>query len=103
MIADVSDKGVPAALFMMIAKALLKNALLRGESPARAMEDLNNQLMENNEEHQFVTMWAAVIDLKTGKGLACIAGHERPVLKRAGGGVVGKRGRKESSGGLGNR
>nr|MCR5626075.1 serine/threonine-protein phosphatase [Lachnospiraceae bacterium] len=85
VIADVSDKGIPAALFMMIAKALLKNELMKGESPAQALSSLNEQLMENNESHQFVTIWTALIDLRTGKGVACNGGHERPVLKRAGG------------------
>lgn len=84
VIADVSDKGVPAALFMMMAKMLLKAELKNGKSPAQAFRSVNERLIENNAAMQFVTIWAAVLDLRTGEGLASNAGHEKPVLKRAG-------------------
>ena len=85
VMADVSGKGVPAALFMVIAKTLIKNCLLTGDSPAEALSSTNDQLAECNESDMFVTVWLAVIDLKTGKGMAANAGHEHPALRRAGG------------------
>ena len=85
VIADVSGKGVPAALFMVIAKTLIKNRLQTGESPAQALSIVNNQLCEGNESQFFVTVWLAVIDLETGDGLEVNAGHEYPALRRAGG------------------
>ncbi len=85
VIADVSGKGVPAALFMMITKTLLKNAAQSGFSPGEAMESLNNQLLENNEAEMFVTVWLGIYEISTGKLTAANAGHEYPALKRAGG------------------
>ncbi len=85
VMADVSGKGVPAALFMVISKTLIKNRLLAGDSPAEALSNVNDQLCEGNEAGMFVTVWLAVIELSTGKGVAANAGHEHPVLRRAGG------------------
>ncbi len=85
LIADVSDKGVPAAMFMLITKALLKNALQSGLTPGRALESVNNQLCENNRAGMFVTAWAGVLTLSDGKLLCANAGHEYPVLCRKGG------------------
>ncbi len=85
VMADVSGKGVPAALFMVIAKTLIKNRMLAGDSPAQALANANKQLCEGNEAEMFVTVWLALIDLKTGKGIAANAGHEHPALRRAGG------------------
>lgn len=85
VMADVSSKGVPAALFMVIAKTLIKSHLQSGESPAEALMNVNDQLAENNEADFFVTVWAAVIEISTGKGVAVNAGHEHPALRRAGG------------------
>ena len=82
VMADVSGKGVPAALFMVIAKTLIKNRALLGESPAQILENVNNQLCDGNEAELFVTVWLAVIDLTTGKGIAANAGHEHPVICR---------------------
>ena len=82
VIADVSGKGVPAALFMVIAKTLIKNRLQTGESPAEALTIVNNQLCEGNESHFFVTVWLAVIDLETGDGYEVNAGHEYPAIRR---------------------
>ena len=86
VIADVSDKGIPACMFMMMAKTLLKIQLQAGKRPAEAMAGVNAQLMENNENRQFVTIWAAVLELSTGRGVEANAGHEHPALRRAGGG-----------------
>ena len=85
VIADVSGKGVPAALFMMISKALIKNRVMAGDSPSLALSNVNEQLCEGNEAEQFVTVWLAVIELSTGHGIAANAGHEHPALRRADG------------------
>lgn len=84
LIADVAGKGVPAALFMVIAKTLIKNRALMGGTPSEILEYVNTQLCENNETNMFVTVWMAIIDLKTGKGLAANAGHEHPVRQNKG-------------------
>ena len=85
VMADVSGKGIPAALLMMISRTLIKTHLQNGESPAQALTGVNNQLCETNDADFFVTVWLASIELSTGKGLAANAGHEHPVLRRAGG------------------
>ncbi len=85
VMADVSGKGVPAALFMVIAKTLIKNRAQLGGSPSEVLEYANEQLCEGNDEGLFVTVWLAIIDLTTGKGLAANAGHEHPAIRRAGG------------------
>lgn len=85
VIADVSGKGVPAALFMMTAKTMLKDYLLTGCDPAQALQRMNGQLGRKNPSMMFVTVWVAVVELSTGRGLACNAGHENPALRRAGG------------------
>ena len=85
VIADVSGKGVPAALFMMITKTLLKNEAQSGASPKSVLESVNNQLLENNEAGMFVTVWFGLYEISTGKLTAANAGHEYPALKRADG------------------
>ena len=86
VIADVSGKGVPAALFMVIAKTLLKNAAQTGLSPGAVLEKVNNQLCENNEAEMFVTVWLGIYEISTGKLTAANAGHEYPAIRRSGGG-----------------
>ena len=85
VMADVSGKGVPAALLMMVSRALIKSSLQNGNSPAKALASVNNQLCEGNDADFFVTVWIAVLEISTGKGIAANAGHEHPVLRRAGG------------------
>lgn len=85
VVADVSGKGVPAALFMVIAKTLIKNGALMKRSPSQVLQYANEQLCEGNEAELFVTVWMAVIEISTGKGLAANAGHEHPAIKRADG------------------
>jgi len=80
VIADVSGKGVPAALFMVIAKTLIKNRLMMGESPADVLMNVNSQLCEENDAEMFVTVWTAVLDLDTGEVVEANAGHEYPAL-----------------------
>ena len=82
VMADVSGKGVPAALFMVIAKTLIKNRAQQGDSPAEILKNVNEQLCEGNEAQLFVTVWAAIIEISTGRGLAANAGHEHPVIRR---------------------
>lgn len=84
VMADVSGKGVPAALFMVIAKTLIKNAAQHGLSPAEVLTSVNKRLSEGNDTGFFVTVWLAIINLKTGEGVAANAGHEHPVLCRKG-------------------
>ncbi len=86
VIADVSGKGIPAALFMMVSKTLIKNQLMSGQDPASALERVNQQLCERNSSMMFVTVWLALIEISTGKCLVCNAGHESPAIRRAGGG-----------------
>ena len=85
VMADVSGKGVPAALFMVIAKTLIKNHAQRGESPSEILFNVNNQLCDGNEMEMFVTVWLAIVELSTGRGVAANAGHEHPAICRAGG------------------
>lgn len=85
VMADVSGKGVPAALMMMMARVLIKSSLQNGKSPEEALESVNNQLCEDNDAGFFITVWVGVLEISTGKGIAVNAGHEHPVLRRAGG------------------
>lgn len=85
VIADVSGKGVPAALFMVIAKTLLKNCAQAGVSPKAVLEKVNDQLCENNEAEMFVTVWLGILEISTGSLTCANAGHEYPALKRADG------------------
>ena len=84
VIADVSGKGVPAALFMMISKILVQNYALTGRSPAEVLRAVNNQICANNREEMFVTVWFGILDTETGKITAANAGHEYPVVMQCG-------------------
>lgn len=85
IIADVSGKGVPAALFMVIAKTLLKNQTQMGGTPHEILESVNNQLCENNQSEMFVTVWLGIMEISTGKVIAANAGHEYPAIRKADG------------------
>ena len=82
VIADVSDKGVPAALFMMSAKMIISSHAKMGKSPKDVLEAANAALTSNNNEKMFVTVWLGILDLKTGLLTAANAGHEFPVLRQ---------------------
>ena len=84
-IADVSDKGVPASLFMVISKTLLQNHAQTGGSPKEIMTYVNNQLCQNNESFMFCTAWLGILDLTNGRLIASNAGHEYPAIRRADG------------------
>ena len=81
VMADVSGKGIPAALFMMVARTLIKNRALLGGSPSEILHDVNDQLCEGNVAELFVTVWLCIIEISTGKGVAANAGHEHPVTR----------------------
>ena len=85
LVADVSGKGIPAALFMMISKTILQSCAMLGKSPAEVLDKTNQALCTNNLVEMFVTVWIGILEISTGKLLAANAGHEYPVLRRAGG------------------
>ncbi len=80
VIADVSGKGVPAALFMMISKQALRNIALQGGKPSEVLFYVNNHLCENNPNEMFVTIWFGILSISTGEILASSAGHEYPII-----------------------
>lgn len=84
VVADVSGKGVPAALFMVISKTLLKNHAQNGLSAREILETVNDKLCENNKAEMFVTVWLGILDIPSGKLTCANAGHEKPALCRAG-------------------
>lgn len=82
VIADVSGKGVPAALFMMISKTILRHNLMRGYSPAEAMMRTNEELCANNPLDMFVSCFCGILDLDSGVFQFSNAGHEPPAVKK---------------------
>ena len=86
VIADVSGKGIPAALFMMRAKTAVRGLLESGGEPEEVLRKANGMLCEGNDAEMFVTVWLGIVDLETGEVRCANAGHEYPALKRAGGG-----------------
>lgn len=86
VIADVSGKGIPAALFMMASKIILSNYAKAGKSPAQILMDANDDISNNNKLEMFVTVWLGILEISTGKLTAANAGHEYPVWKRPDGG-----------------
>ena len=85
VIADVSGKGVPAALFMMSSKMLIKSYSLFNGTPAEILGAVNDRICENNADNMFVTVWLGILEISTGKLTCCNAGHEDPVIRRADG------------------
>lgn len=83
-IADVSGKGIPAALFMVIAKTILKNEINMGTSPADTFTKANHMLSEGNDNAMFVTAWLGIINLETGVLTYVNAGHNPPLIKHNG-------------------
>lgn len=81
VIADVSGKGVPAAMFMTISKIILSNTAKLGKSPSETLENANTAICPNNTEEMFVTVWMGILELSTGILTASNAGHEYPILK----------------------
>ena len=85
VIADVSDKGVPAALFMMASKIMVQNYAMMGYSPKEVLTRVNRQICSNNQDEMFVTVWLGILDLKTGLLTASNGGHEKPIIKKPNG------------------
>ena len=85
VIGDVSGKGVPAALFMMVTNILITDRTLMGGTPAEILNFVNANICAHNKAEMFVTVWLGILELSTGKLTAANAGHEYPVIKRAGG------------------
>ena len=79
-ICDVSGKGVPASLFMMRGKELIKSKLLSNNSIENVLYDVNNSLLNNNDEGLFITAFVGVIDLVKDELTFVSAGHERPFI-----------------------
>lgn len=86
VIADVSGKGIPAALFMMVTNILIRNRAIVGGTPAEVLSYVNNDLCDHNKADMFVTVWLGMLEISTGKLIAANAGHEYPVIYRKNGG-----------------
>jgi sigma-B regulation protein RsbU (phosphoserine phosphatase) len=84
VMADVSGKGIPAALFMVISKTVIKNTVQTGQSPAEVFNIVNKMLLEGNETNMFVTAILGYLDIPTGKFSFANAGHNPPIIKKAG-------------------
>ena len=80
-IADVSGKGVPAALFMSVSKTMIKNRTKVGGTPAEILNDVNKWLCEGNDNMMFVTVWHVILTVSTGELICANAGHECPVVR----------------------
>ena len=80
-VADVSGKGVPAALFMMASKIILANNAMMGLSPAQVLSATNDAVCSNNPQEMFVTVWLGILEISTGILRAANAGHEFPAVK----------------------
>ena len=84
VIGDVSGKGIPAALFMMVTNILISDRTMMGGTPGEILTFVNKSICEHNKAEMFVTVWLGILELSTGKMTAANAGHEYPALLRAG-------------------
>ena len=85
VIADVSGKGISAALFMVNAKAMIQNyAMAGGYQPSEILKNVNDRIIEQNEANMFVTVWLAILTISTGEVAYVNAGHEYPAIRRNG-------------------
>jgi sigma-B regulation protein RsbU (phosphoserine phosphatase) len=85
VMADVSGKGIPAALFMMVSKTILQSCAMLGKSAAETLNLTNEALTSNNQTGMFVTVWFGILEISSGKLTCANAGHEYPAVKRANG------------------
>ena len=85
VMADVSGKGVPAALFMMACKIILQSCAMLGQSAGEILAKTNEAICSNNQAEMFVTVWVGILEISTGRLSAANAGHEYPALRRRGG------------------
>jgi sigma-B regulation protein RsbU (phosphoserine phosphatase) len=81
VIADVSDKGIPSALFMMSSMIIINNRARQGGTPGEILTDANVQIWKNNKTKMFVTVWLGILELSTGKMVCTNAGHEYPIIR----------------------
>ncbi|MBR1533548.1 MAG: PP2C family protein-serine/threonine phosphatase [Ruminococcus sp.] len=84
VIADVSGKGVPAALFMMSSKIYINDHATIGGTPAEILTRVNKLVCANNDAHMFVTVWLGILEISTGKLTTASAGHEYPMINTSG-------------------
>ena len=84
LVADVSGKGVPAAMFMMRAKALIKSVAQTGKQIGQVFEEANDALCEGNSSNTFVTVWAGELNVRTGHVSYVNAGHNPPIVRLGG-------------------
>ena len=85
VIGDVSGKGVPAALFMMVAATLIHHVAMHETSPGKILTAVNQEICSRNPEEMFVTVWLGVLEISTGVLTAANAGHEYPAVRQPGG------------------
>ena len=83
-IADVSGKGIPAALFMMVSKIILQSCTMLGQSAGEVLTKTNEAICSNNKESMFVTVWIGILEISTGKLTCANAGHEYPAIMKNG-------------------
>ena len=81
IMADVSGKGIPAAMFMMMSKSMLKTKMMSGAMPSEVLRDVNDLIRERNHAKMFVTVWIGVLDIVSGELITANAGHEYPIIK----------------------
>ena len=85
VIADVSGKGIPGALFMMFAKRIIGDSARVAHGPGEILAMTNETLCDNNQAEMFVTVWLGILEISTGRLTAANAGHEYPVIRKKGG------------------
>ena len=85
VMADVSGKGIPAALFMMVSKVILQSCAMLGRSAGEILTKTNEAICSNNQAEMFVTVWVGILEISTGTLTAANAGPEYPALMRADG------------------
>lgn len=85
LIGDVSGKGVPSAMFMMVARVLIKSIIYTGATVDAAFNFANRELASRNKQEMFVTAWLGILDLATGHLEFTNAGHNPPIIRHADG------------------
>ena len=85
VIADVSGKGIPAALFMMASMIQIRDQMTTGKSPAEVLKTVNSEICCRNRAEMFVTVWIGILDIRTGVMTCANAGHEYPAVLEADG------------------
>lgn len=86
VIGDVSGKGVPAALFMMVTNILISDRTQMGGTPGEILSFVNDRICEHNKAEMFVTLWLGILEISTGKIIAANAGHDDAAICRKNGG-----------------